>query len=136
LASFGSLPRSPLTPRFGRFAGALGVRRLRTTAGCTIMPGEEESYPEMLVLALDDGLVVPLKALDPARAGALVQEVARAETRRGRVPPIASDPLLALADAPRFGPLGSRVELEAITYPVYVTGGIAAVTIWGLYARR
>jgi hypothetical protein len=50
----------PNEPRAGIVDGVVRRVRVRTWAGCTVMPGEELSYPELCALERG-GILIPLK---------------------------------------------------------------------------
>jgi len=104
----------------GVVRGKLVARQERTTAGCTIMPGEHLSYPTLLLLQIGD-LLAPLKWL--------TDEAALRDQR------ITEAPLLVEADAARLGKLDGDVSLYAVPGPMYMTGTIVGITIWGLHVR-
>lgn len=124
---WGDLWTSPPAQRTGTFRGTLIARPERTTAGCTMMPGEV--LPTLLLLHAE-GRSAPLKWLEPGREAAL----ARVPAHKARW--ASDDPLLLEPDAPRLGArVGDEVELTGVASPMYMAGTVVGITIWGLYVR-
>jgi hypothetical protein len=124
---WGDLWTAPPSRRTGTFRGTLLARPERTTAGCTMMPGEV--HPTLLLLHAE-GRSAPLKWLDPDREATL------AAVRPEKATWITDDPLLLDTDAPRLGAaIGDEVELTGVAYPMYMAGTIVGIKIWGLYVR-
>jgi hypothetical protein len=120
---------APTMPRAGTFRGVLSVRKERTSAGCVMTTAEKANLPEILLLAIGEQQA-PLKWLEPGRE----DQLARAATDDAF--PIAADPLLTATDAQRLGgAIGGQVELHGVAYPMYATGTIVAIVVWGLYVR-
>lgn len=126
---------SPPDPVEGTYSGTLVARKERTWAGCVIMPNEAERMPTVLLLQLGDRCA-PLKWLPAEREMELIAVVQTRRDPRTPPSPIPEDPLLGPADAERLGAaVGDTVTVRGVAYPMYVTGTIMPIHIWGLYVR-
>jgi len=128
----GSFFAMPQEPRAGRFEGTVQRIRTRTWAGCTFMPDEESSYPELPVLRLGDALA-PLKLAphDPSVVRRMQREAAAWQVRSGYVgagPPHVrnEDPWADLEPV-------DHVSLEGFWYPTFQAGTIQGWQVWGIY---
>jgi hypothetical protein len=125
----------------GTFTGTLATRRTRTWAGCSMMPDEEQHYPELLLLVAPapEPICAPLKPLLPGRRAALLASIA--EGRRLNDP---YGPPYAVAEDPWFSPsmlgqlglrVGDRVSVQGVAYPMFSTGTYGSFEVFGFYVE-
>ncbi len=120
-----------------RIAGTLRAVRVRTWAGCQMVPGESSRWPEILALELDEpkGVLAPLKwaPSDPEKRSAMLAEMAAWWPGRLEPRPDEQVRLLSiedLADLPVS--LGDRFEARGFFYPMFQTGTVVAFVVWGV----
>jgi hypothetical protein len=144
---------APKEPRVGQWSGTLGIARVRTWAGCCMVPaesienaadsaGEEAGDGEstLAVLQIDDGLV-PLKWAPraPGQRDAMERELLQWKPKPdtiGSGPPYCrdADPLLTPNDVSVLGvPVGELTTVTGFWFPMFQAGTVFGFQVWGLY---